>query len=232
MQPTYKIKSLRELPKILKKEPQIKTILFDLGDTLYISNNPGPWQRKRDEELTKLINKKNPKINLSLQEYVLITRMILEKMNRERRRTFKELKMEVSAKKILKALCGKLNSSLFKEFIRLYQNYNLAALKKKKDAQPTLRLLAKKGYRLGAVTNTWHSQTHVEDLLKKFGFRKFLKVVIVSSEIGSFKPNPKIFKKALEEFKAKPQETIFVGNEMETDIYGAKNVGMKTVLLK
>ena len=42
------------------------------------------------------------------------------------------------------------------------------------------------------------------------------------------KPHPAIFQAALKEFDAKPEETLMVGDRLETDILGASNLGIRT----
>ena len=42
------------------------------------------------------------------------------------------------------------------------------------------------------------------------------------------KPHPAIFQTALKEFSAKPEDTLMVGDRLETDILGASNLGIRT----
>ena len=42
------------------------------------------------------------------------------------------------------------------------------------------------------------------------------------------KPHPAIFQTALKEFGAKPEDTLMVGDRLETDILGASNLGIRT----
>jgi len=59
--------------------------------------------------------------------------------------------------------------------------------------------------------------------------------VILSSDIGIGKPDPKIFEFCLEKSKHKniqKDRILYIGNEVEVDIRGAKNAGWKCVLMK
>lgn len=60
--------------------------------------------------------------------------------------------------------------------------------------------------------------------------RVFELVVDTVSE-GAVKPDPKPFLIALERMKLEPEEALFVGDKVTTDIRGAKSVGMKTCLV-
>jgi putative hydrolase of the HAD superfamily len=65
--------------------------------------------------------------------------------------------------------------------------------------------------------------------MKALGIESHFKPIIISSDLGFRKPDKRIFKAALAELKLEPEEVIFVGNDMYRDIYGAGQVGMKTV---
>ena len=68
-------------------------------------------------------------------------------------------------------------------------------------------------------------------ILDQVALRPFFKAVVISGEVSWKKPSQHIFKIALSKLSTKPEETIFVGDDYEADIVGAKNVGMKTVFL-
>ncbi len=46
------------------------------------------------------------------------------------------------------------------------------------------------------------------------------------------KPSPGFFRGLLNRYKIRPENTLMVGDDIEADIFGAKRVGMKTVLVK
>ena len=64
------------------------------------------------------------------------------------------------------------------------------------------------------------------------GLEKFFQFTIVSSDYGFRKPEPKMYELALQKMNLLPEEVIFVGNDMYRDIYGAHNIGMKTVFFR
>lgn len=57
----------------------------------------------------------------------------------------------------------------------------------------------------------------------------YFKPIIVSGDVGYRKPDIRIFKAALAGLKMRPEEVLFVGNDMYRDIYGASLAGMKSV---
>jgi len=98
------------------------------------------------------------------------------------------------------------------------------------DVPLVLRRLIKK-YKLGVVSNFGHSST-VTKTLGRFDLARFFDTVVVSADVGWRKPSPKIFRKALQALRMSAWESVFVGDELDHDIEGAKKVGMFTVLLK
>ena len=58
---------------------------------------------------------------------------------------------------------------------------------------------------------------------------KYFKTVTNSEMVGVKKPNPKIFKHALQVAKAKPENSIMIGDNYEADILGAINFGIDAI---
>jgi putative hydrolase of the HAD superfamily len=67
-----------------------------------------------------------------------------------------------------------------------------------------------------------------EDFLR-YGLDRFLDASVFSSEAGWRKPDPRIFREAMNRLKAEPAETVFVGDRLYDDISGAQAVGMRAV---
>jgi len=65
--------------------------------------------------------------------------------------------------------------------------------------------------------------------LRAVGLDSYFNPIIVSGDFGYRKPDRRLFEAALNGMGLKPEEVIFVGNDMYRDIYGAGRFGMKTV---
>ena len=85
-------------------------------------------------------------------------------------------------------------------------------------------------FKIALVSNFTHS-AFLHRSLRKLGIEKFFDHIIDSDTVGWRKPHPKIFKHFLKLSKAKAEEAVFIGDELETDIKGAKGMGIKSVLL-
>jgi putative hydrolase of the HAD superfamily len=53
--------------------------------------------------------------------------------------------------------------------------------------------------------------------------------VVFSSDVGVRKPRPEIFLRALEELGVSGEDALFVGDRLDADVRGAREVGMRTV---
>jgi len=53
----------------------------------------------------------------------------------------------------------------------------------------------------------------------------------MSTHLGFRKPDPRIFMVACALFNIPPTEAVYIGNDPETDIGGAKGTGMQAILL-
>ena len=84
-------------------------------------------------------------------------------------------------------------------------------------------------YGLGIVSNSLAPNTLFD--LRVAGILDFFDAIVISSDLGRRKPHPLIFLEALDRMDLEPGQAIFVGDNPYEDILGAKNVGMKTVLI-
>ena len=104
------------------------------------------------------------------------------------------------------------------------------ALKPDENTIPVLKELKEK-YMLGIVSLLMYSPP-LQKFLDKHNMLDFFDVIVTSADVGYRKPHPKIFLAALEKINVKPFEAVFVGDDPIRDVLGAKNVGMKTILIQ
>jgi putative hydrolase of the HAD superfamily len=60
---------------------------------------------------------------------------------------------------------------------------------------------------------------------------KYFHGFITSKELGVVKPNASFFQGILDKYGFSTYETVMIGNDYEKDISGAKNAGLKTILI-
>jgi putative hydrolase of the HAD superfamily len=85
------------------------------------------------------------------------------------------------------------------------------------------------GLRLGVVSN---SDGRVDEALVAAGLRHRFDVVLDSALVGVEKPDPAIFRAALDALGVAPAEALYVGDLYDVDVVGARRAGMEAVLLQ
>lgn len=95
------------------------------------------------------------------------------------------------------------------------------------EAVATLEALAARGLRLGVVSN---ADGRVQAQLQGFGLRAYFEVVVDSQVAGVAKPDPRIFRAALDAMGLRPADAVYVGDIPEVDVDGACAAGMAAVL--
>ena len=87
----------------------------------------------------------------------------------------------------------------------------------------------KERYALGVIAN---QGAGLEERLRAFGIRAYFSVVVSSFDVGLKKPDPAIFRLALQWAGAEPEEAVMIGDRLDNDVFPAKALGMKTVWIR
>ncbi|MFQ6057457.1 MAG: HAD family hydrolase [Anaerolineae bacterium] len=98
------------------------------------------------------------------------------------------------------------------------------------DAVATLRRLCDAGYRLALVSNATDDPL-IQRLVDRLGFRPWLSPVVTSAAAGIRKPHPAIFTRVLEAWTLPPEACVMIGDNLQADIQGAQQVGMRGILV-
>jgi FMN phosphatase YigB (HAD superfamily) len=96
------------------------------------------------------------------------------------------------------------------------------------DSVATLKILKSQQFKIGVISNIGQE---IDGYCIELGFEPYLDFKVTSLEAGSDKPQPGIFLLALKKAGVEPSEAIFVGDQYEQDIVGARGVGIRPVLL-
>jgi FMN phosphatase YigB (HAD superfamily) len=98
------------------------------------------------------------------------------------------------------------------------------------SAQALLDSLRSRGLKTGLIANSWPDPARLLRAdVEAFGLAEQLDVIVFSEEVGFRKPQPEIFLHALEQLGVEPENAMFVGDRLDTDVQGAAQVGMATV---
>ena len=96
------------------------------------------------------------------------------------------------------------------------------------EAKDCLRRLSDR-YKLGIIAN---QPLGTAARLERYGLLPYLSVVASSAEEGVSKPDPALFRTALERAGCPPERALMVGDRLDNDIVPAKALGMKTLWVR
>jgi putative hydrolase of the HAD superfamily len=99
-------------------------------------------------------------------------------------------------------------------------------------ARELLETLQIRGLRLALICNTGRTPGKMLRLvLDGLGLASCLSVLSFSDEVGLRKPHPEIFHRTLSALGVAPAEAAHVGDDVTTDVAGARGVGMRAIHL-
>ena len=98
------------------------------------------------------------------------------------------------------------------------------------DVVPTLQRFRDAGFKLAIVSN-W--DTPLDPLTERLGIAGYFDTIVASHDarVRSEKPDPHIFNYALAAVGVSAAEAVHVGDTYEADIVGARDVGIRPILL-
>lgn len=203
----------------------IKAVLFDLGNTLVKLWIPETVYHRI---LTSF------KINRSIEEI----REALVKAQKDSERLkyeqlFGKIPYEEYWNKRDGLLLRHLGLPLDRKLLRKIQTrwFDYAECPLFPDVNPVLSKLRERGLKMGIISTGYEQD--IDAITQKTGLQKELFEVIVGADtLKKTKPDPEVFKYALTKLKVKPQETLFVGDEIDADYRGAQSAGIHALLIQ
>ncbi|MBA2770011.1 MAG: HAD family hydrolase [Sporichthyaceae bacterium] len=92
--------------------------------------------------------------------------------------------------------------------------------------------LTERGVRIGVLSNTLWTRAHHEEVFRRDGVLDLIDGAVYSSELPFTKPHPQAFRAAMDAVGVgDPARVVFVGDRPYDDIHGAKEAGMRAVLV-
>ncbi|MFH1126324.1 MAG: HAD family hydrolase [Candidatus Altiarchaeota archaeon] len=188
----------------------IKTVLFDLGNTLY-KNEEFDSQYPR---LLSMLLAKDREITLEEAEETISE-------------TAKELKKKSSehvTKVAMMEALGYTRTEVHDEFCK---NNPKDFVKEDRQLVKMLARLSEE-YRLGIVSN--FRRSHTVEIIQALGLEPLLfEVIIGEDNVINIKPDPEGFLTALWATRSQPDEVVYVADSITKDLIPAKSVGLHTI---
>ncbi|MCB0375881.1 MAG: YjjG family noncanonical pyrimidine nucleotidase [Sinomicrobium sp.] len=195
-------------------------IFFDLDHTL--------WDFEKNSALTfgNILKKNN--INIPLSEFLEVYRpfnLHYWKLYREEKITQEKLRHGR-----LKSTFDALSYAVEDAVIHVLSEEYIAQLPTHghlfDDTVAVLNYL-KPRYKLHIITNGFKEVQHKK--LERANIQHYFRHIVNSETVGVKKPDPRIFEHALEKASVHPRKAVMIGDSLEADILGARNVGMETI---
>jgi putative hydrolase of the HAD superfamily len=96
------------------------------------------------------------------------------------------------------------------------------------DVAPALTELKGRGLVLGLISNI---EQDIADTLDRLKLHSWLTIIVTSLDAGANKPQPEIFRYALKQANISPAEAIYIGDQYQVDVLGARGAGMTGILI-
>lgn len=209
----------------------VKAILFDLFDTLLLTRAGVNLGESCLKNVYGFLSANGVRVSYEdfRQAYSEVRNRLYERISVN----LEEPHYSVRISEVLRMLgydCD-LKDPLVKGAVNAYSEEFTRHIYPDEDARHVLSRLRGSGYKIGVVSN-FSIPECAHNLIERYGLREFLDAIVISAEINRRKPSPEIFNFTLKVLGVSASESIFVGDTPDVDIRGARNVGMKTVLIE
>jgi len=192
---------------------KVKTVLFDIDDTLYDAS-----LQIKNARLNAIRATIEAGLPVDIETGYQTLNKVVKEHGKYYNRHFNEL---------LKKLGLKFDARVVAAGVVAYRETNLAFLKPYRDTIPTLLKLRVLGYELGVISDG--PPVKQAQKLIQLGIQHFFDHVVISEEYEYKTITPKLFEICLQKFDAKPNEVVFIGNEVDKDVLSANQAGVMSV---
>ncbi|XP_054792116.1 uncharacterized protein LOC129297796 isoform X2 [Prosopis cineraria] len=124
-------------------------------------------------------------------------------------------------KLVVSEATGCANEDYFEEVYEHYANGHAWHLPN--GVHETISLLKDSGVKMAVVSNF---DTRLRKLLMDLNVLNLFDAIIISSEVGYEKPDPRIFQAALDQVKVEASRALHIGDDQKADKLGANAVGI------
>jgi putative hydrolase of the HAD superfamily len=194
----------------------IRAIVFDLDNTLtdFMRMKEASIQAAIDGMIDAGLQKPRDEVRQRVQA-------IYDERGLEFQRVFDEL---------LEREFGGVDPKILASGIVAYRRARASGLVLYPHVQMTLLELAKRGIKLGVVSDAPRFQVWLR--LCDLGLQHVFDTVVTFDDTGERKPAAAPFREVLRRLGVEPAESLMIGDWAERDVVGAKSLGMTTVFAR
>lgn len=128
---------------------------------------------------------------------------------------------------MLQDVLGRVDPKILAAGIVAYRRVREARLVAYPHTRSTLVALIRRGIKIAVVSDAPSVQAWLR--LCYLQIHDLFDTVVTFDDTGEAKPSPKPFNMALKRLRLKPEEALMIGDWVDRDLLGAKNLGMRTV---
>ncbi len=209
----------------------IKGVLFDIGGTLHTVTNSVELRTAFARRLMDRLKIYDIHIDTPADELGLRLYENAEEYKHWSEQSLSEIpSVRIWNEYFLKQYnIGEARLAPIAEELSFLYDYDRVCIKRRPGMVETIETLHVMGLRLGIISNII-STSFVPHILKEYGVDTRMECVILSSEAGVRKPDPRIFSMALDEMRLNPEEAAYVGDTISRDVLGAKNANLGLII--
>ncbi len=202
----------------------ITTVLFDLGGTLHSVIRKEDSMQRFSERLIRRLSDYGIVIDTTPERLAVTLHENAEAYKHLSEQTRRELPAaKIWNEHYLREFeIGEERLEPIAEELSFLYDYDRLTLMRKPRLRETIVQLHEAGFRMGVVSNII-STSLVPHVLNEYGIAKYMECIVMSSEAGFRKPDPRIFEIALEQMGVTAAETCYVGDTISRDVLGARN---------
>jgi putative hydrolase of the HAD superfamily len=100
------------------------------------------------------------------------------------------------------------------------------------DTLQVFQWLKEQKKKIGLICNTGMTPGfELRKFLSQSAVSEYFDTMIFSDEVGIRKPDPEIFHLAAHKLRVRPREAVHIGDNLKSDVWGAKNAGFRAIYL-
>jgi len=213
----------------------VKAVTFDLWETLLFEENGSDLQRTaiRCRRLTQVLAISG--LNVSVKEVEAALKETISSLIKiwDKNKDVPHLDMIRIFLKYASKGKRNLKDEWLKELSKAYVSPLFEAPPYlNPDAGESLEWLRNQKKHIGVICNTGLTPgTELRRFLSQAGVTKYFHVMMFSNEVGIRKPDRRIFSLTAQALKTKPQQIVHIGDNLKSDVWGAKNAGFRAIHL-
>jgi putative hydrolase of the HAD superfamily len=207
----------------------IKAILFDMFDTLMMIEKEHAFYNPAVKSMHQYIVKNGIPVTFASfrDAYIKARDLLYEEADLKMEEPHFDLRVKNALQNL--GFTKEAQTGIVQGATNAFSQQFMSFVRIDDNASQVLNELNSK-YRLGIVSNFAIPEC-VQQLLEREHLTQFFEVIVISGAVNKRKPNPEIFDLALEKMQLDATDVAFVGDTVDADVKGAKDMGMKSIYI-